>query len=74
VLKIRLQAQPIDGKANEALIRWLAQSLGVARSAVTLTHGHTNKRKLLDIRSAVLTPEAALRTLTAKLPQDLPGP
>lgn len=67
VLKIRLQAQPIDGKANEALVRWLAQTFGVARSAVKLTHGQTNKRKLLDIRSAVLTPEAAVRALTAHL-------
>lgn len=67
VLKIRLQAQPIDGKANEALIRWLAHTFGVARSAVILTHGHTNKRKLLDIRSQVLTPEAAVRKLTAHL-------
>lgn len=71
-LKIRLQAQPIEGKANEALVRWLAQSLGVARTAVTLTHGHTNKRKLLDIRSAVLTPEAVIRTLTAHLPKEGP--
>jgi uncharacterized protein (TIGR00251 family) len=64
VLKIRLQAQPIEGKANEALIRYLAQALGVSRGAVTLTHGHTNKRKLFEIKSAVLTPETVMRTLT----------
>jgi uncharacterized protein (TIGR00251 family) len=56
-LKIKLQAQPIEGKANEALIRWLATRLDVARSAVTLTHGQTNKRKLLEVVSAQLTPE-----------------
>jgi uncharacterized protein (TIGR00251 family) len=64
MLKIRLQAQPIEGKANEALIRYLAQALGVSRSAVTLTHGQTSKRKLLAIKSAILTPETVVRTLT----------
>lgn len=72
VLKIRLQAQPIDGKANEALVRWLAHTFGVARSAVTLTHGQTNKRKLLEIRSQVLTPEMAVKALTAHLDRDVP--
>jgi uncharacterized protein (TIGR00251 family) len=56
-LKIRLQAQPIEGKANEALVKYLAGVLGVARGAVTITHGLSNKRKLVEIRSAALTPE-----------------
>ncbi|MBC7860924.1 MAG: DUF167 domain-containing protein [Burkholderiaceae bacterium] len=57
-LKVKLQAQPIEGKANEALIRFLADKLGVPKSAITLTHGHTNKRKLLEIAAARLTPQA----------------
>ncbi|XLZ69604.1 DUF167 domain-containing protein [Massilia sp. SR12] len=48
-LKIKLAAQPIEGKANEALVKWLAGALGVSRSAVTLTHGQTNKKKLLVV-------------------------
>ncbi|WP_374583828.1 DUF167 domain-containing protein [Pseudoduganella sp.] len=48
-LKIKLAAQPIEGKANEALVKWLAGTLGVSRSAVTLTHGQTNKKKLLEV-------------------------
>jgi len=63
MLKIRLQAQPIEGKANEALIRYLAQALGVSRGAVTLTHGQTSKRKLLVIKSPILTPRTVIRTL-----------
>lgn len=55
-LKVKLHAQPIEGKANEALIRYLADRLDVPKSAITLTHGHTNKRKLLEIASARLTP------------------
>lgn len=62
-LKLKLQAQPIEGKANEALIRYLADRLGVPKSAVTLTHGHTNKRKLLEIAAARLTPEAVCALL-----------
>lgn len=62
-LKLKLHAQPIEGKANEALVRYLADTLGVSRSAITLTHGHTNKRKLLEIASATLTPESVARLL-----------
>lgn len=58
-LKIKLAAQPIEGKANEALVKWLAGALGIARSAVTLTHGQTNKKKLLEVAGVTL--EAVLR-------------
>ena len=56
-LKLKLQAQPIEGKANKALIRYLAQALAVPRSAVVITHGHTSKRKLVAVVSTTLTPE-----------------
>lgn len=62
-LKIKLAAQPIEGKANEALIKWLAGALGVSRSAVTLTHGQTNKKKLLVVTGVTL--EDVARLLTA---------
>lgn len=62
-LKIKLAAQPIEGKANEALIKWLAGALGVSRSAVTLTHGQTNKKKLLVVAGVTL--EDVARLLTA---------
>jgi uncharacterized protein (TIGR00251 family) len=62
-LKIKLAAQPIEGKANDALVRFLADALALPRSAITLTHGHTNKKKLLEIAAAGLTPEAVLRRL-----------
>ena len=62
-LKIKLQAQPIEGKANEALVKYIAGALKVARSSVAITHGHTNKRKLLEVASATLTPDAVERVL-----------
>lgn len=57
VLKIRLQAQPIEGRANEALIRYIADTLHVPKSAVHITHGQTNKRKMLEIMAPHLTLE-----------------
>lgn len=61
-LKLKLAAQPIEGKANEALIRYLSDVLKVPRSAITITHGQTNKKKLLEIKTAGLTP-AVIETL-----------
>lgn len=58
-LKIRLQAQPIEGRANEALVRYLADALSVPRGAVTITHGQANKRKLVEVRAPGLTPAQA---------------
>lgn len=62
-LKLKLQAQPIEGKANEALVKFLAGVLSVPKSAVTITHGQTNKRKLIEVASATLTPEDVERLL-----------
>ena len=50
-LKLRLHAPPVDGKANEALIRFLAERLQVAKSAIHLTHGQTARRKILEVRA-----------------------
>ncbi|CUI09694.1 DUF167 domain-containing protein [Massilia antarctica] len=62
-LKLKLQAQPIEGRANEALIKYLSGELGVPKSALTITHGLTSKRKLVEVVSATLTPEQAARIL-----------
>ena len=46
-LKIRVAAPPVEGKANEALIAFVARALGVPRRAVTLARGETSREKLL---------------------------
>ena len=51
-LKIRLAAPPVDGKANAALIEFLATRLGIARAQVTLKSGQTSRRKVLEISAA----------------------
>jgi uncharacterized protein len=63
MLKIRLQAQPIEGKANEALVRFLADMLSVPKSAVAITHGHTNKRKVIEVNAGELTLERVKTSL-----------
>lgn len=62
-LKIKLHAQPIEGKANDALVRFLADSLEVPKSTVTITHGHTNKRKVIEVATAGLTIERVREAL-----------
>lgn len=69
VLKIRLQAQPIEGKANEALIRYLADMLGVPKSAVEITHGLTSKRKVIEIRAVGLTVRQVTQALHPEQPE-----
>lgn len=51
-LKIRLAAPPVDGKANSALIAFVADRLGLARSAVSLKSGQTSRRKVLEVTDA----------------------
>jgi uncharacterized protein (TIGR00251 family) len=48
-LKIRLAAPPVDGKANATLISFVADRLGLAKSAVHLKSGQTSRRKVLEV-------------------------
>ena len=59
-LRVRLAAPPIEGRANEALIAWLAKSLGVPRRALALAHGAAGRRKTIAID---LAPEAVAQWL-----------
>lgn len=49
VLKIRLRARPIEGQANEALVKFLAKALDLPKSAVTLARGSQSRLKMVDI-------------------------
>lgn len=48
-IKIRLQAPPVEGKANRALIEFLTEQLGVSRSAVTLCSGEAGRTKRVQV-------------------------
>lgn len=46
-LKIRLQAPPVDGKANAALCEFVAEAAGLPRRAVSVVAGETSRAKTL---------------------------
>lgn len=48
-LKIRINAAPVKGKANKALIDFLAENLGVKKSEVEIISGHTSKIKKIKV-------------------------
>jgi uncharacterized protein len=48
-MKVKLKAPPVDGAANDEMIRLLAKELGVSRSEVEITSGQTSKTKRVRI-------------------------
>ena len=60
-LKIRLITPPVDGKANQALIRFLSKALHISKSQVRILHGETSRKKTLRITG--LTKEELIRKL-----------
>jgi hypothetical protein len=51
-LRVRLQAPPVDGAANEALVDFLADRLGVARRAIRIVAGATSRTKTIEAHGA----------------------
>ena len=49
VLKVRVRARPVEGEANTALIRLIAKTLGLPKSAVSLDRGGQSRTKMLSI-------------------------
>lgn len=51
--KIRLTAPPVEGKANQHLMRFLAKRLDIAKSSLQLAHGLTGRNKVVEIEGLV---------------------
>jgi uncharacterized protein (TIGR00251 family) len=66
-LKIRLTAPPVDDRANEALVRLLAERLNVPLAAVRIVAGEKSRRKRLVVAGVKREQVLALLTAT-KLP------
>ncbi|HYX69674.1 MAG TPA: DUF167 domain-containing protein [Terriglobales bacterium] len=49
-LKVSLTAPPAEGRANEALLEFLAELLQLPRSSVTIAAGHSNRNKVVRVR------------------------
>jgi uncharacterized protein len=58
-LKIKLTAPPVEGAANAALIEFVAEWLGVRRSAVSIVSGDKARNKLVRVND--VTKEQVLR-------------
>lgn len=60
-IKIKLRAPAIEGKANAALVRFLADRLGVPQQQITIHRGQKSRDKL--VRISGLSDEEARRSL-----------
>lgn len=60
-LRIKVTAPPVDSAANEALIRFLAETLDCARNRLELIRGQTSRHKVLKLHG--LAPDEVLRRL-----------
>lgn len=49
VLQVRVTAPPVRGKANEELIAFLSEALGVSKSRISIIRGHVTRNKVLAI-------------------------
>jgi uncharacterized protein len=60
-LVIHLCAPAVEGKANEALIKFLSRRLKVAKSRISLVQGEKNRKKVVSIQG--LSPDELTRVL-----------
>ena len=49
VLKVKIAAPPVEGKANKEIILFLAKALGVTKSSIEVVHGTSGRIKLVEI-------------------------
>lgn len=69
-IKVRVQARPVEGAANAALVKFVSVTCGVSKSAVELVRGATSRDKDVAVRCAdVDAAEGALRQ-AAGIPPD----
>jgi uncharacterized protein (TIGR00251 family) len=54
-LKVRLQAPPVEGKANQALIRFLSDALNIPRSQLSIASGETGRNKAVLVTGVTKT-------------------
>ena len=59
-LKIRVAAPPVEGKANEALVAFVAASLGLPKRAVSIVKGESSREKLVLVADSRADPARLL--------------
>jgi len=48
-IKVRVTAAPVEGRANEVLLRFLAKEFGVSPSSIEIVKGHRSREKIIRI-------------------------
>jgi len=64
VLRVKISAPPIKGKANRELIAFLSRLLGVGKNSVNIIKGHTTRNKVVAING--LSREEIMKRLSPK--------
>ncbi len=64
VLRVKISAPPVKGKANRELIAFLSELLGIKKDSISIIKGHTARNKVIVVDG--LSQERALKLLKAK--------
>lgn len=67
-LKIKLDVPPIEGKANEKLIKFLSKILNTPKTSITIISGETSKIKIIFINGNVQELSVKLHSVLSALP------
>jgi uncharacterized protein len=59
-IKVRVTAAPVEGRANEVLLKFLAKEFGVTPSSIEIVRGHRSREKIIRI---VTSPNQGLEAL-----------
>jgi len=62
-IKVRITAPPVEGKANQHLIKFLAKQFNVSKSQIKLLSGETSREKRFRISSPKLLPSFILHNI-----------
>jgi len=62
-LKVKLAASPIEGKANAALLKFLAKCFVVPLSQVVLKQGNKSRHKVVEIKQSACDPDVLFKSL-----------
>lgn len=60
-LKIRITAPPVDGKANDHIIKWFSKIFKVPKNDIEILQGELGRQKILKINSPKMLPEHIAR-------------
>lgn len=66
VLRLKIAAPPVNGKANRELVDFLSRRLGICKDDIVIIHGYTSRSKLITIDG--LSRDEALKCLLDEKP------